>query len=80
VLCLPKSDTKVLINAMSGFGCQPNSSKLKAEGSKVDGQGSDKALKLESSMAIELRASWIPSLEPSALSQFADTRNLTPET
>jgi hypothetical protein len=51
---------------VSVFRCQPNSSKLKAEGSKVDEQGCYKAGKLESSMALKLQASWLPCL--SALS------------
>jgi hypothetical protein len=51
---------------VSVFRCQLNSSKLKAEDSKVDGQGSYKARKLESSMALKLQTSWLSNL--SALS------------
>jgi hypothetical protein len=58
---------------VSVFRCQPNSSKLKAEGSMVDGQGSYKAGKLDDSKASTLLASRPFSLEPSALSQLPDT-------
>jgi hypothetical protein len=56
---------------VSVFRCQLNSPKLKAEGSKVDGQGSYKAGKLDGSEASNLLAFQPFSLEPSALSPIA---------
>ena len=65
-------------NKVSGVMCQPNSSKLKAESSKVDGQRSAKAGKLDGFKTSSPLASYPFSLEPSALSQRTDTRDLTP--